>query len=400
MTTRVLTSCLLAVFLTSIAAAQNSLRPNTLPSTEAKPIQQASASRPAGPLKSAKEAQLLLHEALQISQSAKSLDQFNDIIDRCEQASSQPLTAEEMKYAKDLRAWAFNKRGEAHAASAAEFMSQGDDKEAARLDRMALEDFQQAVKLDPTRWKAIHNRGVSYGVLGLHDDAVADFTRVVELKPSYVNAWFNRAELHLENGRLVGAIRDYTEAIKLRPEDGSIYRQRGRSYSRAGRYQEALTDFDRAVQMDREDVISVVERGEANLRLHHWELAAADFRTAIDLDPNSAEGYRGAAWLMATCPQVKYRNTKVAVEAAQTAVELAEAQSKLDFTYLDTMAAAYANASRFAEAERTIRRAIPGAPLADAAAMKKRLALYASQRPFRDGPAATIQPASTRVNRR
>jgi tetratricopeptide (TPR) repeat protein len=384
--------------LASTALAQNSLRPSALPAAEAKPI--STAKRAGGPVKSSKEARLLLHDALQTSQVAKSVEQFNEIIDLCEQASGQPLTAEEAKYSQDLRAWAFNKRGESHAASAAEFMNQGDEKEAARLDRLALEDFQQAVKLDPNRWKAIHNRGVSYGVLGLHDDAVADFTRVVELKPDYVNAWFNRAELHLENGRLTDAIRDYTEALRLRPEDGSIFRQRGRSYARAGRYQEALADFDRAVQRDRDDVISLVERAEANLRLHDWEAAAVDYRTAIDIDPNCAEGYRGAAWLMATCPQVKYRNTQVAVEAAQQAVELAESQGNLDFTYLDTMAAAYANASRFAEAEHTIRRAIPIAPLADAAAMKKRLTLYSNQRPYREGPVATIQPASTKVNRR
>jgi len=403
---RVFTVALAALSLTATAAAQNSLRPGTLPDVEAKPIESAN-QRPAPAKKvsktksinSADEAKLLLHEAAELSQAGKSIEQFTEILELCKRASGMKLTPEESKYARDLQSWAHNKRGEAYAAQAAEFVAQGSDKEGAKLDRQALDDFQAAVKLDPNRWKAIHNRAVSFGVLGLHEDAVADFTRVTQLKPDYAHAWFNRAEIQLEGGHYSEAIRDYSEVIKLRPDDAVAFRQRGRAYSRANRTRQAIEDFDKAVGLNALDAVSLVERGEVHAQLTDYTSADADFREAIEADPDCAEAYRGAAWLMATCPQAKYRNSKFAVELGEQAMELAQAQKKHDFTFYDTLAAAYANAGRFEEAQQTLSKAIPRAPLADAAMMKKRLALYGKARPFREEAAATAKPASFKIQR-
>jgi tetratricopeptide (TPR) repeat protein len=400
------------------ALAQNSLRPGTFKPGDAKPIPAVRQPKLAPPkeetagdpsvkpaaaqesdTKSAQEARLLLNEASQISPTAKSVEQFTEVIELCRRASEKQLTAEEKKYARDLRSWAYNKRGEVYAAQAAEFVAAGSDKEGARLDRQALDDFKASVALDPLRWKAWHNRGVSYGVLGLTENAIGDFSHVIKLKPDHANAWFNRAELFAELGKLNEAIRDYDEVLRLRPEDAAAWRQRGRAHNRAGKTQLALDDFDRAVQLNRNDLVSLVERGEIYLSLQDWESADTDFRAAIELDPDFAEAYRGLAWLLATCPQVKYRNAPIALEMAEQAVELATAQEKLDYTYHDTLAAAQANASRFADAQRSAQRAIAAAPAADAAQLKHRLTLYNAHRPYREPSVASVQPASMPVRR-
>lgn len=412
MTTRLSRAVLLTCCLmTATSVAQNALRPGRLPDGPARPIAsdesqpaEAGSARTAAAeerVDNAQEARLLLHEASQLSQVGKSLEQFTEIIDLCKRAAGMTLTSEEAKYGRDLQSWAYNKRGEAHAAQAVEFLKQGSEKEAARLDRQALEDFKASVKLDPNRWKAIHNRAVSYGVLGLHEDALSDFTRVIQLRPGYANAWFNRAEIFLESNRLPEAIRDYGEALKLKPSDVAGYRQRGRALARSGKTEEAIADFDKAIELNEQDAVSLVERGELHAQAGDWEGADIDFRTAIEVDPDCSEGYRGAAWLMATCPQAKYRNAKIAAELAEQAMELAQAQRKHDFTYYDTLAAAYANAGRFEDAQRTLQKAIPRAPLADAAAMKRRLALYSAARPFREEAVSSgVRQASLDVPQR
>jgi tetratricopeptide (TPR) repeat protein len=398
--------------LTSAVFGQNALRPGRLPDGPARPIESAPAeqaseaesTRPASGEEradNAQEARLLLHEASQISQVGNSLEQFSEIIELCKRAAGMKLTPEEAKYGRDLQSWAYNKRGEANAAQAVDFLKQGSEKEAARLDRQALEDFKASVKLDPNRWKAVHNRAVSYGVLGLHEDALADFSRVIQLKPDYANAWFNRAEIFLESNRLAEAIRDYGEALQLKPNDASGYRQRGRALARSGKTEQAIDDFNKAIELNEQDAVSLVERGELHAQAGDWEGADIDFRTAIEVDPDCAEGYRGAAWLMATCPQAKFRNAKIAVELAEQAMELAQAARKHDFTYYDTLAAAFANAGRFEDAQRTLQKAIPRAPLADAAAMKRRLALYTAARPFREeGSSSGVRQASLNVQQR
>jgi tetratricopeptide (TPR) repeat protein len=420
MTIRPLLAIALAcALISSTALAQNALRPGRLPDGPARPIESASeepkAALPAKPRQSpaaraaaaqedgdsSLEGRLLLHEASQLSQIGKTLEQFTEMIDLSKRAAGTTLTPEEAKYARDLQSWAYNKRGEAHAAQAVDFLNQGSDKEAARLDRQALEDFKASVKLDPNRWKAIHNRAVSYGVLGLHEDATADFTRVLQLKPNYANAWFNRAEIFLESGRFAEAIHDYGEFLKLKPNDAAAYRQRGRALARSGKPDKAIEDLDQAIELNEQDAISLVERGELHAGRSDWEAADIDFRTAIEVDPDCAEGYRGAAWLMATCPQAKFRNAKIAVELAEQALELAQAVRKHDFTYYDTLAAAYANAGQFDDAQRTLHKAIPRAPLADAAAMKRRMALYAAARPFREAAgSSSVRQASLNVQQR
>jgi tetratricopeptide (TPR) repeat protein len=222
---------------------------------------------------------------------------------------------------------------------------------------------------------------------------------VVQLKPDYANAWFNRAEIHVENGRLAEGIRDYSQVLKLKSQDAVAYRQRGRALARLGKKRQALDDFDRALELNPRDAVALVERGEMYASLSDWEAAVSDFRAAIEVDPDCAEAYRGAAWLMATCPQVKYRSTQAALESAQQAVDLAQAQGRLDFTYYDTLAAALANASRFTDAQRMAQKGIAQAPLGDAANLKKRLTLYTHGRPFRDGAASTAQPASFETER-
>jgi tetratricopeptide (TPR) repeat protein len=391
--------------LASTAWGQNELRPGRLPDGPAKAIDApaednspAVKKKPSG--SNAQEAKLLLHEAAQISSSGKTVEECTEVIELCKRASGMTLTPEESKYGRDLASWAHNKRGELYAAQAVEFLEQGSDKEAARLDRQALADFQAAVKLDANRWKAIQNRGVSYGVLGLHDDALADFTRVTQIKPDYFYSWFNRAEINLETGRNAEAVRDYTAALKLKSDDASTYRQRARAYDRLGKVGPAILDYTKAMELNDKDAPCVVERGELYAQQGNWELADRDYRSAIEIDPDCAEAYRGIALLMSTCPQAKYRNAKFAVEMGEQAIELAQAQHKNDFTYYDALAAAYANAGRFEEAQSLLQRAIPKAPLDAAAAMKKRLALYASGKSYRENPPAeTAKAESTRVQK-
>jgi tetratricopeptide (TPR) repeat protein len=324
-----------------------------------------------------------LNEAFQLSQKGSSVDDFTAIIDNCERAGETELGEAEAKYARNLLAWAYNRRGEMISAEAAELANQGEHKTSAELDEQALADFNAAVQVDPNRWKALHNRGVNYGLLGHHEEALADFTRVLELKQDYANAWFNRAEVYLETGRYSAAVRDYTEALRLTPADAAAHYGRARSYALVKKYPDALKDFSQAIELEPTLPEYRVERGELHMRLGDWKNAAADFRRSIELDPENARAYRSAAWLMATCPEAKYRNAKIALQAAEKAVALAEDAQQLDYTYLDVLAAATANAGEFGEASEILRDAIQESPAHVAASLKQRMAVYSAQQPFR-----------------
>jgi Flp pilus assembly protein TadD len=107
-----------------------------------------------------------------------------------------------------------------------------------------------------------------------------------------------------------------------------------------------------------------------------------------------------AAWALATNPNPALRNGAQALGLARQACQATE-NGRPDF--LDTLAAAYAETGRWDEAATTARRALTLAERQDrerARAIRERLRLYETGRPFREGPgqgrseAASNPPAS------
>jgi tetratricopeptide (TPR) repeat protein len=113
-----------------------------------------------------------------------------------------------------------------------------------------------------------------------------------------------------------------------------------------------------------------------------YQRAIADFRQAISIDAQSAEAHRSLAWLLATCPDQRYRNSRQALASAERAAQLA---APGDAIVLDALAAAHANAGQFDRAIRYQQEAIVNVPGDFAGPLQERLALYQGRRPFRNG---------------
>lgn len=118
-------------------------------------------------------------------------------------------------------------------------------------------------------------------------------------------------------------------------------------------------------------------RGKAAEALAEWRLGTRD-----------AVALRQMAWVMATSPDASVRN---GAEAAALAVEAIERSGAKDAAAWDTLAAAYAEAGKFADAAQTAARALALAEAARqaelAAAIRGRIRLYQSQNAFREAPA-------------
>jgi tetratricopeptide (TPR) repeat protein len=112
--------------------------------------------------------------------------------------------------------------------------------------------------------------------------------------------------------------------------------------------------------------------------------AIAHYQAALRVETNKPMPFNNLAWLLATHRDARYRNGEEAVRLASRAVELTRSQ---EAGFLDTLAAAYAEAGRFAEAVAAARRALE---LADAgrqneliAQIQKRLSVYESGQAYR-----------------
>jgi tetratricopeptide (TPR) repeat protein len=315
----------------------------------------------------------LVDEAFAKSKAATTDSEYTEVIDLCRRAKGIGLSKAYDDYARRLLAWAYNRRGETRA-------KDGRDKE-------ALADFEAAVEAGGT-WRAIHNRGVSYAALGRVTEAMSDLNRALELNSQYPNAYFNRAELKYKQGDYPGAVADYTIALKLGPADSVILNGRGHALYRMERFGEALRDYGEAIKVDPENVAAVINRGDTHSDLGQYAEAAKDYRAAVRLAPKMGRAYHSAAWFMATCPDQHYRNDKLAIEAAEKAIELDGA----DYRNLSTLAAAQASAGMFKEAKATQEQAIAKAGRNEIVTAEKMMSLYDRDVAFRERPRTAYTP--------
>jgi tetratricopeptide (TPR) repeat protein len=178
---------------------------------------------------------------------------------------------------------------------------------------MAIADYSRAIDIEPNAVAHYTNRGATWSLKRNYDAAISDFNKVIELDANSSYAYRARADAFLATKQLDKAIADFNEAIRIEPKQAWTYYRRGAVWGQK-------REFDRAI---------------------------ADYDEAIKLDPKSVWAHNNRAWLLATCPEAKYRNGQRAVEGATKACELSQWK---DPTHLDTLAAAYAESGDFAKA--------------------------------------------------
>jgi hypothetical protein len=114
-----------------------------------------------------------------------------------------------------------------------------------------------------------------------------------------------------------------------------------------------------------------------------FDKALAGFDESLHLDPDNALACNSKAWLLATCPEEKYRDGLEAIRLAKKACALT--QEKVA-SLLDTLAAAYAEAGEFEEAVKTQRRAVELASPQERADFTARLKLFQQNKKYRETP--------------
>lgn len=322
-------------------------------------------------------AQSLIAKAHEAAKQAKTLSQFTEALQFCSQAMKAQPTPQQQQYIYKLAGWTYNKRGET-LVKLAEQTASTDQKRAGEYDKAAIQDFGLAVEFDKSSWKPRFNRAVSIAMTGDYAAAVTDLDFVLEKNPDHKNARFNRAEVLLQLGQYERAVDDYSKVIEKDETDAAAHAGRGIALSALGDSDGALVDLNAAVRLQPEKADAYVDRADLYASLGQWERAAGDYRVAIKLNNQLGRAYQNVAWMMATCPDAKYRNPSLAVRAANKAIQL----DGPTYLGLDTYAAALASAGQYANAIATQKKALTSAPKEEHADLNSRLALYEKQQPF------------------
>jgi tetratricopeptide (TPR) repeat protein len=131
----------------------------------------------------------------------------------------------------------------------------------------AIDDYTQAIALNPQLVEAYYNRGAAYLAIGSDQNAFDDYTQVIALRPEWEEPYFYRGEVQMFLGDIEGAIEDYTQTITIQPNFLDAYVNRGIALNQLGRYAEAIPDFDYVLNIFDGDSESFFQRGLAYANL-------------------------------------------------------------------------------------------------------------------------------------
>jgi tetratricopeptide (TPR) repeat protein len=95
----------------------------------------------------------------------------------------------------------------------------------------AINNFNEAIRLNPNYAQAYGNRGIAYSRLQQYEKALADYNQYIRFNPNSAEAYYNRATLYDKLGDYQKAIADYDRAIRLNPNFSQAISNREIAYN-------------------------------------------------------------------------------------------------------------------------------------------------------------------------
>ncbi|MBM4017080.1 MAG: tetratricopeptide repeat protein [Planctomycetes bacterium] len=261
-----------------------------------------------------------------------------------------------------------------------------------------LPHLEKAVALRPRRAVARSRLGAALFQLGRNQEAAGELREALRLRPDMVDAHANLSAVLIAQGKMDEAVYHCREALRLRPEQPIPHNNWGLALMELGRPAEALPHLEEALRLRPDYADARGNAGVCLARLGRSREAAGRLREALRLKPDFLSALDELAGICATDPDAALRNGAEAVALAERACALTGRQVPV---YLDTLAAAYAEAGRFAEAVAAAQEAWALAVAQGqrdlAARIDARRLAYEAGRPVRrgTGPPASAAPAAS-----
>ena len=246
----------------------------------------------------------------------------------------------------------------------------------------AIADFNRVLRIDPRDATVYGYRGFAWDQKGEHDKAIADFDQVLRLRPDDINAYGNRALNRSHKGQYDKAIADFTRMIWLVANEATTHVLHSATWAAEGEYGPARDELQQALELQQVLAAAFASRGYVWDTKGDYGKALDDFNLAVRIQPKYAECQNGLAWILATCPDERYRNGKDALRFATQACQLDGGKIASHF---DTLAAAYAETGDFDKAQKWQAKAIAtNAEEQHKQEYQSRLKLYQQHKPYRD----------------
>jgi tetratricopeptide (TPR) repeat protein len=155
----------------------------------------------------------------------------------------------------------------------------------------AMLAYEQALKLAPKHFQAMHHVGIAAFQMG--DPGLAEhFIRsALAINPDVAKAHTNLGNALKEQQRFEDALQSYEAALALQADDPDTYYNRGAVLQALQRHEEALDSYDRALALNGSDGQAWSNRGVVLKDLGRHEAALESVDRALALDARNVEAH-------------------------------------------------------------------------------------------------------------
>jgi len=147
----------------------------------------------------------------------------------------------------------------------------------------AVEQFDEAIKLDPKCAEFYYKRGDALLELDRLDEAYKDFTKAIQLEPAHYFAYKRRGRLEFERGKLDASLKDFQTAVSVcqsKAEKADILKFVAKIHASMKKHDLAIADLTQALTTTR-DTHALMLRGNQYLAVGEYQKAVVDYTEAL-----------------------------------------------------------------------------------------------------------------------
>ena len=180
--------------------------------------------------------------------------------------------------------------------AATEYLLRGRQHHMFRQFEQALDEYSQAIELDPAYALAYFYRGLVHVWNGSWANALTDMQQVTLLDPDQAYAHHIAGLMYMREEDYAAAAAAISAAIDLRPDESEFYADRAAAYFSLGDVEAALDDLDTVLRYDPDSPQMLFMRAAAHRALENRGAAIADLERVLELGlpPDLAEQARAA----------------------------------------------------------------------------------------------------------
>jgi protein O-mannosyl-transferase len=155
----------------------------------------------------------------------------------------------------------------------------------------AMEDYRQALKINPSYEDALNNLGYALAGQKKHLEAIPLYEAALRVRPNHVEVHNNLGNALSEIGKIDEAIKHYLIVLQQQPDHADAHNNLGIALAMQGKLDEAAPHFLAAIRSNPKYASAHSNIGNAFAVQHKLEEAIREYREALRLKPEDAQAH-------------------------------------------------------------------------------------------------------------